>query len=132
MLIGRGLTVLERAERVGGSLGPYALQAAIAACHARARTFEETDWVRIAALYEALAELTPSPVVATTRTYRLPAKYFGGSFYCEVTVSNGDGTGVATSSVRVLTGTEAPALDLTPVSTTPYGDVGIRGIDDAG
>ena len=55
LLIRRGLAALERAEALGGALGPYALQAAIAACHARARTAEETDWARIAALYDALA-----------------------------------------------------------------------------
>ena len=67
ILIHRGLAALERAERLGGALGPYALQAAIAACHARARTPAETDWARIAALYDALAELTPSPVVDLNR-----------------------------------------------------------------
>jgi predicted RNA polymerase sigma factor len=67
LLIGRGLAALARAERLGGSLGPYALQAAIAACHARARTSEETDWARIVALYDALAQLTPSPVVELNR-----------------------------------------------------------------
>ncbi|HVF60625.1 MAG TPA: RNA polymerase sigma factor [Thermoanaerobaculia bacterium] len=67
VLIGRGLAALERAERLGGAGGPYALQAAIAACHARARTPEETDWRRIAALYEALARLAPSPVVELNR-----------------------------------------------------------------
>jgi RNA polymerase sigma factor (sigma-70 family) len=71
LLIGRGLTALERAERLGGALGPYALQAAIAACHARARTFEETDWPRIAALYDALAQLMPSPVVELNRAVAL-------------------------------------------------------------
>lgn len=63
LLIRRGLSALQRAERLGGALGPYALQAAIAACHARARAPEETDWARIAALYDALAQLAPSPVV---------------------------------------------------------------------
>jgi RNA polymerase sigma-70 factor (ECF subfamily) len=63
LLIRRGFAALERAERLGGAYRPYALQAAIAACHARARAPEETDWVRIAALYETLAELQPSPVV---------------------------------------------------------------------
>jgi RNA polymerase sigma factor (sigma-70 family) len=63
VLVGRGLAALRRAEQLGGALGPYALQAAIAACHARARTAEETDWIRIAALYDALAQLAPSPVV---------------------------------------------------------------------
>lgn len=67
LLIRRGLAALERAERLGGALGPYALQAAIAACHARARTPEETDWKGIAALYDALAQLTPSPVVELNR-----------------------------------------------------------------
>jgi predicted RNA polymerase sigma factor len=67
LLIRRGLAALERAEALGGALGPYALQAAIAACHARARAPEETDWVRIAALYDALAQLTPSPVVELNR-----------------------------------------------------------------
>ena len=67
MLIGRGLAALARAERLGGALGPYALQAAIAACHARARTAGETDWPRMAALYDALARVTPSPVVELNR-----------------------------------------------------------------
>ena len=67
LLIGRGLAALERAEELGGALGTYALQAAIAACHARARTAEETDWARIAALYDALAQLAPSPVVELNR-----------------------------------------------------------------
>ena len=67
LLIGRGLKALERAERMPGPLGPYGLQAAIAACHARARTAAETDWVRIAALYDALAQLAPSPVVELNR-----------------------------------------------------------------
>jgi RNA polymerase sigma factor (sigma-70 family) len=67
LLIRRGLAALERAEQLGGALGPYALQAAIAACHARARTPAETDWSRIVALYDALAELTPSAVVELNR-----------------------------------------------------------------
>ncbi|MGH2490447.1 MAG: RNA polymerase sigma factor [Candidatus Limnocylindria bacterium] len=67
LLIGRGLAALERAERLGGALGPYALQAAIAACHARAGTAAETDWPRIAALYDAVAQLAPSPVVELNR-----------------------------------------------------------------
>ncbi len=76
LLISRGLGALERAEALGGALGPYALQAAIAACHARARTPEETDWARIAALYEALAQLAPSPVVELNRAVAL-AMAFG-------------------------------------------------------
>jgi RNA polymerase sigma factor (sigma-70 family) len=75
VLIGRGLAALERAERSGRALGPYALQAAIGACHARARTLEETDWPRIAALYEALAELTPSPVVELNRAVAVSRAY---------------------------------------------------------
>jgi predicted RNA polymerase sigma factor len=67
LLIRRGLAALERAEQLGGALGPYALQAAIAACHARARTPGETDWTRIVALYDALAQLMPSPVVELNR-----------------------------------------------------------------
>jgi RNA polymerase sigma factor (sigma-70 family) len=67
LLIRRGLAALERAKNLGGALGPYALQAAIAACHARARTPQETDWVRISALYDALAQLTPTPVVELNR-----------------------------------------------------------------
>jgi len=67
LLIRRGLAALERAEQLGGALGPYALQAAIAACHARAHIPEETDWTRITALYDALAQLTQSPVVEVNR-----------------------------------------------------------------
>ncbi|GAB3512180.1 RNA polymerase sigma factor [Pseudoxanthomonas daejeonensis] len=67
LLVGRGLAALERAQRLGGALGPYALQAAIAACHARAVTAADTDWVRIVALYDALAQLSPSPVVELNR-----------------------------------------------------------------
>jgi RNA polymerase sigma factor (sigma-70 family) len=67
LLVRRGLAALERAERLAGALGPYALQGAIAACHARARTAEDTDWTRITALYDALAQLTQSPVVELNR-----------------------------------------------------------------
>jgi len=67
LLVQHGLAALERAEQLGGPNGPYTLQAAIAACHARARTAAETDWVRIAALYEALAHTAPSPVVELNR-----------------------------------------------------------------
>ena len=67
LLIRRGLKALARAEALGGAYGPYTVQAAIAACHARARTPEETDWTRITALYDALAQLTPSPVVELNR-----------------------------------------------------------------
>ncbi len=71
LLIGRGLAALARAEALGGASGPYTLQAAIAACHARARTAAETDWTRIVALYDALAQLIPSPVVALNRAVAL-------------------------------------------------------------
>ena len=67
MLIHRGLAALERAEELGGAFGSYALQAAIAACHARARTPAQTDWPRIASLYDALSQLAPSPVVELNR-----------------------------------------------------------------
>ena len=83
VLIGRGLAALERAEKLGGALGPYALQAAIAACHARARTPEQTDWPRIAALYDALAQLTPSPVVELNRAVAL-AMAFGPAAGLEI------------------------------------------------
>ena len=76
LLIRRGLAALERAETSGGALGPYVLQAEIAACHARARTPEETDWERIAALYDALSQLMPSPVVELNRAVAL-AMAFG-------------------------------------------------------
>lgn len=71
LLIGRGLAALERAEKLGGALGAYALQAAIAACHARALTAEDTDWPRIAALYATLARLAPSPVIELNRAVAL-------------------------------------------------------------
>jgi RNA polymerase sigma-70 factor (ECF subfamily) len=67
MLVGRGLAALERAYATGGAVGTYTLQAAIAACHARARVPEDTDWVRIVALYDALGEVAPSPVVELNR-----------------------------------------------------------------
>ena len=67
LLIGRGLAALARADQLGGDQGPYALQAAIAACHARAIRVEDTDWVRIAELYAVLAQVMPSPVVELNR-----------------------------------------------------------------
>jgi RNA polymerase sigma factor (sigma-70 family) len=75
LLVRRGLAALSRAEALGGALGNYALQAAIAACHARARTPEETDWARIAALYDALAQLLPSPVVQLNRAVAVGMAY---------------------------------------------------------
>ena len=83
ILIRRGLIALARAEGLGAALGPYALQASIAACHARARTAEETDWPRIAALYDALAELTPSPVVELNRAVAV-AMAFGPAAALEI------------------------------------------------
>src|SRR5204863_10166412 len=67
LLIRRGLAALARAERLNEERGPYVLQAAIAACHARARTADQTDWARIAAIYGELAERTPSPVIELNR-----------------------------------------------------------------
>ncbi|MDQ6914411.1 MAG: RNA polymerase sigma factor [Actinomycetota bacterium] len=67
MLVGRGLAALQRAQSTGGALGPYTLQAAIAACHARARVADDTDWERIVALYDGLAQIVPSPVVELNR-----------------------------------------------------------------
>jgi RNA polymerase sigma-70 factor (ECF subfamily) len=75
LLIRRGLAALARAEALRGSLGPYALQAAIAACHARARVAEETDWALIASLYARLAQLTPSPVVELNRAVAVGMAY---------------------------------------------------------
>ena len=67
LMIHRGLAALERAQALRGALGPYAVQAAIAACHARAPTAADTDWVRIVALYDALAQIAPSPVIELNR-----------------------------------------------------------------
>ena len=83
LLIRRGLAALARAQELGGGLGPYALQAAIAACHARARTAEETDWPRIAALYDALARLAPSPIVELNRAVAI-AMAFGPAAGLEI------------------------------------------------
>jgi RNA polymerase sigma factor (sigma-70 family) len=75
LLIRRGLAALARAEQNGRGLGPYGLQAAIAACHARARQAQDTDWPRIAALYDALAQLSPSPIVELNRAVALSMAY---------------------------------------------------------
>ena len=75
LLIRRGLAALERAEQLGGERGPYALQAAIAACHARALTAAETDWKRIASLYEILANASPSPIVELNRAVAVAMAY---------------------------------------------------------
>jgi predicted RNA polymerase sigma factor len=83
VLVRRGLAALERAEALGAAYGPYTLQAAIASCHARARTPQETDWVRMAALYDALAQLAPSPVVELNRAVAL-SMAFGPSVGLEL------------------------------------------------
>lgn len=83
LLIRRGLAALERAEKLGGLRGPYALQAAIAACHARARTPEETDWPGIVSLYEALAHVAPSPIVELNRAVAV-AMAFGPAAGLEI------------------------------------------------
>src|SRR5690348_12319653 len=75
LLIRRGLAALDRAAALGGAQGPYALQAAIAACHARARTADETNWPRIAALYQVLANQSPSPIVELNRAVALAMAY---------------------------------------------------------
>lgn len=75
LLIQRGLAALRRAESFGGALGPYTLQAAIAACHARAHTPQETDWERIVALYDALAQVAPSPIVELNRAVAVGMAY---------------------------------------------------------
>jgi RNA polymerase sigma-70 factor, ECF subfamily len=83
VLISRGLAALARAESLGGALGRYGLQAAIAACHARARTAADTDWAGIAALYDALAQVAPSPVVELNRAVAV-AMAFGPAAGLEV------------------------------------------------
>jgi RNA polymerase sigma factor (sigma-70 family) len=75
LLIRRGMAALKRAQDLDGALGPYALQGAIAACHALARTAEETDWPRIVALYDALNELQPSPIVTLNRAVAISMAY---------------------------------------------------------
>ena len=74
MLVGRGLQSLANAEKLG-TLGPYGLQASISACHARAGAFEDTDWPRIVALYDALWQLQPTPVIALNRAVALGMAY---------------------------------------------------------
>lgn len=83
LLIRRGLTALERAQKLGRPLGPYALQAAITACHAKARMASETDWARIAALYEALSRVMPSPIVELNRAVAI-AMAFGPAFGLQI------------------------------------------------
>lgn len=109
LLIGRGLTALERAERLGGAHGPYALQAAIAACHARATHADDTDWPRIAALYAELVEVVPSPVVELNRA---------------VAVSMSEGPDAALPIVEALIG--EPALRDYHLLPSVHGDLLFR------
>lgn len=83
LLIRRGLAALERSQAFGSTLGPYALQAAISACHAEAPTAAETNWIRIAALYEALSRATPSPIVELNRAVAI-SMAFGPSFGLQI------------------------------------------------
>ncbi|WP_152396030.1 RNA polymerase sigma factor [Paenibacillus guangzhouensis] len=83
LLIRRGLAALERCQKLGRPLGPYALQAAISACHAEAKSAEETNWIRIAALYEGLSRLMPSPVVELNRAVAI-AMAFGPEFGLQI------------------------------------------------
>ncbi|NOU86050.1 sigma-70 family RNA polymerase sigma factor [Paenibacillus sp. LMG 31460] len=83
LLIRRGLAALERSQKLGRQLGPYSLQAAISACHAQAPTAAETDWIRIAALYEALSRVTPSPIVELNRAVAI-SMAFGPAFGLQI------------------------------------------------
>jgi predicted RNA polymerase sigma factor len=109
LLINRGLKALERAEAIGGSLGPFALQGAIAACHARALRPEDTDWQRIVALYDALAELTPSPIIELNRA---------------VAVSMADGPAAGLDLVESLL--DEPALKNYHLLPAVHGDLLIK------
>lgn len=83
LLIRRGLAAIERSQKLGRPLGPYSLQAAISACHAQAPTAAETDWIRIAALYEALSRVTPSPIVELNRAVAI-SMAFGPAFGLQI------------------------------------------------
>jgi RNA polymerase sigma factor (sigma-70 family) len=83
LLIRRGLAALERSQKLGRALGPYSLQAAITACHAQATNAAETDWIRIAALYEALSRVTPSPIVELNRAVAI-SMAFGPAFGLQI------------------------------------------------
>jgi RNA polymerase sigma factor (sigma-70 family) len=106
LLIRRGLTALEHAEKLGGTLGPYALQAAIAACHARALTADATDWNRIATIYATLAQVMPSPIVELNRAVA-------------VAMASGPAAGLA----RVDTLIDEPALENYHLLPTVRGDL---------
>ncbi|HEX7683820.1 MAG TPA: RNA polymerase sigma factor [Trinickia sp.] len=90
LLIRRGLAALARAQALGGALGPYALQAALAACHARAHRAEETDWARIVALYDALVQINPSPVVELNRAVAVGMAYGAQAGFALVEALAGD------------------------------------------
>ena len=90
LLIRRGLPALARAQALGGALGPYALQAALAACHARAHRAEETDWARIVALYDALVQINPSPVVELNRAVAVGMAYGAQAGFALVEALAGD------------------------------------------
>jgi predicted RNA polymerase sigma factor len=83
LLIRRGLAALERCRKLGRPLGPYSLQAAITACHAQARSAAETEWPRIAALYEALSRVAPSPIVELNRAVAI-SMAFGPAFGLQI------------------------------------------------
>ena len=128
LLIRRGLAALERAEALGGARGPYALQAAIAACHARARTAAETDWARIAALYATLAQLTPSPVVELNRAVAV-AMAFGPAAGLELVDALTVGA-VARGLPPPAERARRPARQARPLRRGPRG-VRARGVADA-
>ncbi|MFJ7064468.1 RNA polymerase sigma factor [Streptomyces sp. NPDC101115] len=111
LLIRRGLAALERAVAAGGARGPYALQAAIAVCHARAATYEETDWATIAALYGRLAAVAPSPVVELNRA---------------VAVSMAEGPAAGLALVDALAVAAGPALDRYHLLPSVRGDLLVR------
>jgi RNA polymerase sigma factor (sigma-70 family) len=111
LLVRRGLAALDRAQGLGGPAGPYVLQAAVAACHARARRSEDTDWPRIAGLYDVLARLTPSPVVEVNRA-----------------VAHGRAFG-ATAGLAVLDAISDPALAETHLPWAVRGDLLARAGD---
>jgi predicted RNA polymerase sigma factor len=109
LLIRRGLAALERAGKLGGALGPYALQAAIAACHARALSGAETDWPGIAALYATLARVAPSPIVELNRA---------------VAVGMADGAAAGLALVDALSG--EPSLQRYHLLPAVRGDLLVR------
>lgn len=108
LAIERGLASLERAECAGEALGPYTLQAAIAACHARAHTAQETDWRRIVALYDALAQISPSPVVELNRAVAV-GMAFGPQAGLELVDALADAP--ALKSYHLLPGVRADLLE---------------------